>query len=78
MALRSRDITTASTRTRRGTGRRGVTLVGLLAAGALTASVAVPAAHAATTPGIIYGTLDTQTSTVQGVPQIAEFQAYSS
>ena len=27
---------------------------------------------------IIYGTLDTQTSTVQGVPQIAEFQAYSS
>ena len=64
MALRSKNTTTANTRTRRGIGRRGMTLAGLLAAGALTAGVAVPAAaHAATTPGIIYGTLDTQTST---------------
>jgi hypothetical protein len=64
MALHSKDTTTANTRPRRGIGRRGMTLAGLLAAGALTAGVALPAAaHAATTPGIIYGTLDTQTST---------------
>jgi F5/8 type C domain len=64
MALRSKNTTTAGSRTRAGIGRRGVTWAGLLAAAALTASVAVPAAaHAATTPGIIYGTLDTQTAT---------------
>ena len=60
MALRSKDTATANTRI-----RCGVTLAGLLAAGALTASVVGPVAdaHAAATPGIIYGTLDTQTST---------------
>jgi len=62
MALHGNDTTTANPRTRAGIGRRILTLAGLLAAGALTAGAAVPAAHAATTPGII-GTLDTQTST---------------
>ena len=62
MALHGNDTTTANPRTGAGIGRRILTLAGLLAAGALTAGAAVPAAHAATTPGII-GTLDTQTST---------------
>jgi hypothetical protein len=47
MALHSRNTTTANIRPRPGIGHRGVTLAGLLAAGALTASVAVPAGASA-------------------------------
>jgi hypothetical protein len=43
MALHSKSTTTTNIRPRPGIGRRGVTLAGLLAAGALTASFAVPA-----------------------------------
>jgi hypothetical protein len=56
MALRT--VRTAPAR------RRLTALAGLLAAVALPAGVALPAAaSAATTPNLIYGTLDTQTST---------------
>ena len=47
MALHSKNTTTANTRPRRGIGSRGVTVAGLLAVGALTASVAIPAAASA-------------------------------
>ena len=47
MALHGRNTTTANIRPGPGNGHRGVTLAGLLAAGALTASVAVPAGASA-------------------------------
>ena len=47
MALHSKNTTTANIRPRRGVGHRGGTLAGLLAAGALAASAAVPAGASA-------------------------------
>jgi hypothetical protein len=71
MALHGRNTATANIRPRHGIGHRGVTLAGLLAAGALTASVAVPAgAYAAVTHpaagGLAHSATATQTNGTDG------------